>query len=100
MSRRKEWDDAPKAFPKVKHLKERGGRQYFMSPEDEKALFAAVLTLDKARPGPRWHSPRKRDAFRYHLLLQALGSPACAWTRPWGCNGWSWHAQGQHGRDD
>ena len=67
-----EWDDAPKTFPKVKQLKERGGRQYFMSPEDEKALFAAVLTLDEARPGPKGGPPRKRDAFRYHMLFQVL----------------------------
>jgi integrase len=66
------WSDAPKSFPKVKQLKERGSRQYFMSAEDETKLFEAVLALDEFRPGVEGGPPRKRDAHRYYKLFMVL----------------------------
>lgn len=67
-----EWDDAPDHFPKVRQLKERGARQYFMSSEDESAIFTQVLALDTVRPGPEGGIPRKRDAHRYYVLFTFL----------------------------
>ena len=66
------WADAPKLFPKVSQLKERGAREYFMEPEDEAALFAEVLRLDDVIPGPQLGPPRKFDAHRYHALFVVL----------------------------
>jgi site-specific recombinase XerD len=66
------WPDAPKVFPKVKQLKERGARQYFMSPDDEARIFNAVLAMDDVRPGVQGGPPRKRDAYRYHALFMVL----------------------------
>lgn len=66
------WPDAPKAFPKVKGVKKRKGRGYFMDSADERAIFGAVLKLDEVRPGPQGGPPRKRDAHRHHLLFVVL----------------------------
>lgn len=66
------WPDAPTAFPKVKGVKKRKGREYFMSPEDEEAIFSAVLALDREPIGPYGGPPRKKDAHRYHKLFTAL----------------------------
>lgn len=66
------WPDAPKAFPKVKSVKKRKGRGYFMDSADEKAIFQAVLDLDTVRPEPQGGHPRKRDAHRHHLLFTVL----------------------------
>jgi site-specific recombinase XerD len=68
----KDWKGVPSAFPKVKEVPERGGRQYFMPPADEKAIFEAVLSLDEERPGPQGGPPRKLDAHRYHRLFVVL----------------------------
>lgn len=67
-----DWKGVPAAFPKVKEVAERGGRQYFMPPADEKAIFEAVLALDEERPGPQGGPPRKLDAHRYHRLFVVL----------------------------
>ncbi|WP_266158372.1 tyrosine-type recombinase/integrase [Dyella silvatica] len=66
------WPDAPTAFPKVKTVKKRLGRGYFMDSWDEKSIFDAVLELDTLNPGIKGGPPRKRDARRYHLLYQVL----------------------------
>ena len=60
--------DAPTAFPKVKGVKKRSGRGYFMDSADEQAIFGSVLKLDEVRPGPQGGPPRKRNAHRHHLL--------------------------------
>jgi integrase len=66
------WVGAPLTFPKVKQLKERGAREYFMSPEHEAAIFSAVLGLDEERPGPQGGPPRHLNAYRYHALFLVL----------------------------
>lgn len=66
------WTGAPLTFPKVKQLKERGAREYYMSPEDEVGIFTAVLKLDEEVPGPQGGPPRKLDAHRYHSLFMVL----------------------------
>jgi len=66
------WPDAPSAFPKVKSVKKRKGRGYFMDAADERAIFQAVLDLDKARPDAQGGHPRKLDAHRHHLLFVVL----------------------------
>ncbi|PTR33032.1 site-specific recombinase XerD [Luteibacter sp. OK325] len=66
------WPDAPKVFPKVKGVRKRTGRAYFMDFSDEQAIFEAVLNLDNIRLEPKWGHPRKPDAYRYHLLFVVL----------------------------
>lgn len=66
------WPDAPASFPKVKGVKKRKGREWFMSPEDEEAIFSAVLGLDREPVGPYGGPPRKKDGHRYHKLFTAL----------------------------
>jgi integrase len=66
------WVGAPLTFPKVKQLKERGAREYFMSPKDEAGIFSAVLRLDDERPGPQGGPPRHLNAHRYHKLFLVL----------------------------
>jgi integrase len=66
------WPDAPQAFPKVKGVRKRKGRGYFMDFSDEQAIFSAVLDLDNIPLVPKWGHPRKRDAYRYHLLYVVL----------------------------
>jgi integrase len=66
------WPDAPTAFPRVKGVRKRKGRGYFMDFSDERAIFKAVLDLDRFCLEPKWGHPRKRDAHRYHLLFLVL----------------------------
>jgi integrase len=66
------WPEAPRAFPKVKGVKKRKGREYFMSPADEVAIFGAVLALDHEPKSRYGGPPRKKDGHRYHKLFTAL----------------------------
>jgi integrase len=67
-----DWDDGPKAVPKIKYLAENGARKFSLSHEQERAMFAAVAELDTLTPGPQGGPPRRLDAHLYLRLFKVL----------------------------
>jgi len=66
------WQNAPSMFPPVPNVPKRSQREYYISPEDEKALLDALDALDAIPTKEREGRARKRDAWRYRQLFLML----------------------------
>lgn len=68
----------PQELPRWKPFSEKySARQFVLTPEDERELFAAIRALDSRQDGPEGGNPVQRDAHHYVDYFTFLADVGC-----------------------